>query len=256
LLVLVVCGASVRRAGGWVIVTQDLRRSEPAAHLVYGRLLSQARSVLRDAGYTIVVASPIDDQALAEADVFYLSLPPRGAGLPVLTESEIGVLLRFVSRGGGLVVQSALGYQEASNVVAEPFGVRFSSEVMVPPWFGDSWSPIGNGPAGVGSDVELGAQAPRIEVIDDSALADVFGSVGHRGSAVLGAIWAEGTAPGRLVFISTIAPFVDPEFTGLNIPDHFVLWENIFAFAVPEPASPLTLLMGFSAMVCSRRRRG
>jgi hypothetical protein len=114
-----------------------MRPSHPAAA---SYAAAAAELTARDFDAVTTTGRPLDEVALADADVLVIAHPsdPKwertvGADSPVFSPAEIAAVQDFVARGGGLVV---LGEEEEDkyggnlNDLLAPFGVRFENTIV------------------------------------------------------------------------------------------------------------------------------
>jgi hypothetical protein len=123
----------------WSVRPEAAARMRPSHPAASSYAAAAAALSLRDFGVTTTTGRPLDEVALAGADVLVIAHPsdPKwertvGEDPPVFLPSEIAAVRAFVAGGGGLVV---LGEEEEDkyggnlNELLAPFGVRLENTI-------------------------------------------------------------------------------------------------------------------------------
>ena len=124
----------------WSIRPEAAARMRPSHPAAASYAAAAAELTARDFAVATTTGRPLDEVALADADVLVIAHPsdPKwertvGEDSPVFSPSEIAAVQAFVAAGGGLVV---LGEEEEDkyggnlNDLLAPFGVRFENTIV------------------------------------------------------------------------------------------------------------------------------
>jgi hypothetical protein len=124
----------------WSIQPEVAARMRPSHPAAASYAAAAAELTARDFAVATTTGRPLDEVALAGADVLVIAHPSdskwertAGGDSPVFSPSEIAAVQAFVAAGGGLVV---LGEEEEDkyggnlNDLLAPFGVRFENAIV------------------------------------------------------------------------------------------------------------------------------
>jgi hypothetical protein len=211
--------------------------------------MANATNILVNSGFTIDTTDRFLAANIGGACVLY-----TGAVFTDFTSQELIDVEKFVSGGGGLVMQRDWGgYYPAADPLAAIFGVTYNSAASGVGGTATAVnktadSPIWNGPAGsvtsysqgYSSSITSGATAIGVHSTDTSAAL---------------AVLTYGL--GRVVFLTDMDAWDEDSsliFPGSN---NAIVWENMFHYAckpVPVPAAVWLLGSGLLGLIGSRKR--
>jgi hypothetical protein len=207
--------------------------------------MNQATTDVLTQGYTLVSVNEFSPSSLAGIDIAFVGLGLAGVD-GALSSDETASLYHFVLGGGSLILFGDNMYFDSfQNSIARLFGVRYNSEYYEGGFhftFNTS-HPIIRGPYGQvnfysydtikGQIIDLGPYA--VSLINDehgvSAAAIIDNNVLCKGS-------------GHVIFLTDIGGFIDPSIPVPEGHRNVALWNNIFAYPAPEPATLLLLGLG------------
>lgn len=217
------CSVNPMPAIASVVVTQTEERSSWSLWLLSTHIqqISAHRQIMDN--HDIIVVPVFTDEAMAEADIVYLS--PSYDELN-LTNAEIDALIRFVEAGGRLIVPGDYSvWADEFRELAARFDVTYGDSFINGIQTADviiSDHPITNGPGG------------EVREFTGSAINDNLNSTNPDFQVL--AQWRAGPASigyiqqglGEVVFLSDFSTFDEDLFFGN---DNRALWTNLFEYS-------------------------
>ncbi|MEN6306669.1 MAG: PEP-CTERM sorting domain-containing protein [Anaerohalosphaeraceae bacterium] len=207
--------------------------------------MNQATKDVLDQGYTLVSVNEFSPSSLADIDIAFVGLGLAGND-GALSSDETASLYHFVLGGGSLILFGDNMFFDAfQNGVASLFGVRYNSEYYEGGFYFNfnASHPIISGPYGDVTFYSYDTLKGQILDLGPYAVSLINDEHGVSAAAIIdNNVLCEGS--GRAIFLTDIGGFTDPSIPVPEGHRNVALWNNIFAYSVPEPMTFILLGLG------------